>query len=367
MSTGEFARGLEGVVAAESAICSMEGGLRYRGYDACRLAARKTFDEVAYLLLEGELPEERQLADFRSSIATNATLPASLAALLRALPRDSSPMDVLRTAASTLGTCDALRFDNSRAANLQKSRQLLGQLPLALAVFWRAPEGNALPNWRADASIAENILTLLGRGEVDAESVRALDMTLVLYAEHELAASTFAARVVASTLSDLHAAVTAAIGALKGPLHGGANERVIEWLRQFRSPQDAERWALEALAEKRRVMGFGHRVYKQGDPRAEFLREPCRQLAARVGQQPFEEIASRIEAVMLREKQLHPNLDWPAARIYYYLGLPIPLYTPLFVLARVAGWCAHVIEQHSDNRLIRPRARYVGPPPRDLP
>ncbi len=366
MSSTEFAPGLEGIVAAQSAICTMDQALRYRGYDACQLAEKKSFDEVAYLLLYGDLPDERQLADFRRAVANNATLPAVLSTLLKALPRETAPMDVLRTACSMLGSSDPLRLDNSTSSNLRKACQLLGQLPLALAAFWRAAD-NTVPNWRVDVSIAENILTLLGAPHIDPLAVRALDMTLVLYAEHELAASTFTARVVASTLSDLHSAVTAAIGALKGPLHGGANERVIELLCQFRSPEEAELWTGRALAEKRRIMGFGHRVYKHGDPRAEFLRGTCQSLAQRAGQQNLERIAEAIERVVLAEKKLHPNLDWPAARIYYYLGLPVPLYTPLFVLARVAGWSAHVIEQHTDNRLIRPRARYVGPAPRPVP
>lgn len=366
MTVIDFLPGLEGAVAAETAICSMEGGLRYRGYDACQLAERCTYDDVAYLLLEGELPNEQQRSEFRRTLATSATLPAPLTTLLETLPRDVAPMDMLRTACSLLGTCDALRYDNSREANLQKSRQLLAQLPLVLALFWRSLEGDEVPNWHPEMSIAQNILRLLGARVSDEEAIRAFDMTLVLYAEHELAASTFAARVVASTLSDLHSAVTAAIGALKGPLHGGANERVMERLRQFRSPNEAETYLRAALAEKQRIMGFGHRVYKQGDPRAEFLRPVCIRLAHRTGQTMLEEIAQVFEQTMLREKNLRPNLDWPAARIYHYLGLAIPLYTPLFVLSRVAGWCAHVIEQHSDNRLIRPRARYIGPPPRSL-
>jgi len=367
MSQSEFMPGLEGIVAAETAICSMEGGLRYRGYDVCELAAHCSFDEVACLLLHGELPTGAELAEFRRQLAASATLPSVLTSLLASLPRDTSPMDTLRTACSVLGSCDALRYDNSRSANLRKAYQLLGQLPLVLAVFWRSDEGGSVPNWHAESSIAENILRMLNAPTITPTTVKALDSTLVLYAEHELAASTFSARVVASTLSDLHAAVTAAIGALKGPLHGGANERVMELLRQFHSVAEAEAWLKRALSEKQRVMGFGHRVYKSGDPRAEFLKPLCRQLAQETGQQTLEEIAEVMETIMLKEKNLHPNLDWPAARIYHYLGLAIPLYTPLFVLSRVAGWCAHIIEQHSDNRLIRPRARYVGPGPRPVP
>jgi citrate synthase len=205
---------------------------------------------------------------------------------------------------------------------------------------------------------------MLFRAEPSAEHVRAMDVTLILYAEHEYNASTFAARVIASTLSDMHSAIAGAIGALKGPLHGGANERAMDVLRAVGKKQNAEKWVRDALARKEKIMGFGHRVYKDGDPRAVYLKELCGKLAAQTGNEEMEAIADVMEHVVWEEKKLPPNLDWPAARLYHYLGLPVELYTPLFVLSRVAGWCAHVIEQHDNNRLIRPRARYTGPEPR---
>jgi citrate synthase len=270
-------------------------------------------------------------------------------------------MDVMRTGASLLAHWDAEAGDNGPLACVRKAERLTAQLPALLAARRRMVEGRPIVPADPARSLAGNLLWMLTGGEQTEPFVRALDLTLILYAEHEFNASTFTARVVASTLSDLHSAVTAAIGALKGPLHGGANERVIEVLRQVGSPDRAEAWTRDALARKVRIMGFGHRVYKGGDPRAALLKPVCADLAAATGHEELERTAEAIERVVWQEKRLLPNTDWPSARLYYYLGLPVELYTPLFVVSRVTGWSAHVIEQLENNRLIRPNARYCGP------
>ena len=367
MSTQEvYSPGLEGVIAGETAISTVEGGLRYRGYPVTELAEKAGFDEVAYLLLHGELPGAAQLADFRKRIAAARQLPESLPALLKALPRSTSPMDVLRTAVSVLAHYDPEAENNSHDGNIRKAERLLGQIPVAIAYQLHFSKGQTPVPARADLAHAANFLYMLRGREPDPAEARALDVSLILYAEHEFNASTFAARVVCSTESDLHASVVAAIGALKGRLHGGANEKVMDLLRAAGGPDTAEKWICSALARKERVMGFGHRVYKTGDVRARILRVYARKAAEATGNLKWEQTAEIIEQVMEKEKNLLPNLDWPAGRLYHAIGLEVPLYTPIFVMSRVAGWSAHVIEQLDNNRLIRPRARYTGPAVRSV-
>ena len=367
MSTQEvYSPGLEGVIAGETAISTVEGGLRYRGYPVTELAEKAGFDEVAYLLLHGELPGAAQLADFRKRIAAARQLPESLPALLKALPRSTSPMDVLRTAVSVLAHYDPEAENNSHDGNIRKAERLLGQIPVAIAYQLHFSKGQTPVPARADLAHAANFLYMLRGREPDPAEARALDVSLILYAEHEFNASTFAARVVCSTESDLHASIVAAIGALKGRLHGGANEKVMDLLRTAGGPETAEKWIRDALARKERVMGFGHRVYKTGDVRARILRVYARKAAEATGNLKWEQTAEIIEQVMEKEKNLLPNLDWPAGRLYHAIGLEVPLYTPIFVMSRVAGWSAHVIEQLDNNRLIRPRARYTGPAVRSV-
>jgi citrate synthase len=251
--------------------------------------------------------------------------------------------------------------DNSSAANLRKAERLLAQIPVAVADFFRITQGQQPILPRADLPEAANFLYMLRGVEPNPQHVRALDVSLILYAEHEFNASTFTARVVVSTESDLHSGVVAAIGALKGPLHGGANEKVMDILRAAGGPETAEEWVHAAFARKERIMGFGHRVYKHGDVRASILREHARRMAEAIGQMKWEQTAEVIEHILVNEKNLMPNLDWPAGRLYHALGLEVPLYTPIFVMARVTGWCAHIMEQLGHNRLIRPRGRYNGP------
>jgi citrate synthase len=360
-ATEVYSPGLEGVIAGETAISTVTGGLRYRGYPVTELAELATFDEVAYLLLHGELPNARQLADFEKRVAAARAIPGPLSSLLQALPRDVLPMDMLRSAVSVLAHFDPDAQDNSHAANLRKSERLLGQIPVVIADQHHYSKGQRPVAPRPDLPHAANFLYMLRGREPDPAQARAFDVSLILYAEHEFNASTFTARVVCSTQSDLHSAVVAAIGALKGPLHGGANEKVMEMLLQAGGPETAERWIRDALARKERIMGFGHRVYKTGDVRARILKQHAARAAAAAGQTKWEQAAEVIERVLEEEKGLYPNLDWPAGRLYHALGLEVPLYTPFFVASRVAGWAAHVIEQTEHNRLIRPRGRYTGP------
>ena len=366
MSDELYRPGLEGVIAGESSISTVQGGLTYRGYAIEELAERSTYEEVAYLILYGELPKADELKAFQQRLANQAAVPAPVIEMLRHVPNTAPLMDVMRSGASYLAHWDAEQADPTHEARLRKAERLLARLPTVLAARHRLRQGKEPVPPDKHRSLPTNLLWMISRQEPSERLVRALDVSLILYAEHEFNASTFTARVICSTMSDIYSAVTGAIGALKGPLHGGANERAMEVLSEVGSVDNAESWVRNALAEKRRIMGFGHRVYKQGDPRAAILKPLCAELAQEVGETPMEAIAETIERVVLEEKGLRPNVDWPCARLYYYLGLPIDLYTPLFVVARVAGWSAHFLEQAASNRLIRPLSRYTGPERRSL-
>src|SRR5262245_17482751 len=361
-----YSPGLEGVIAGETAISTVTGGLRYRGYPVGELTEACSFDEVAYLLLHGDLPKKQELADFQKRVAAARQIPPCLRELFKALPKNAIPMDVLRTAVSILAQFDPEVEDNSLAANLRKSERLLGQIPVAIADFYRIGKGQAPVAPRTDLGHAANFLYMLRGTEAKPFDVKAFDVSLILYAEHEFNASTFTARVVVSTEADLHAGVVAAIGALKGRLHGGANEKVMDLLLATGGPKTAEKWIRDALARKEKIMGFGHRVYKTGDVRARILRDYARQAAEAAGAMQWEEAAEIVERVIEEEKNLFPNLDWPAGRLYHAMGLEVPLYTPFFVASRITGWCAHIIEQLNHNRIMRPRGRYTGPDVRQV-
>jgi citrate synthase len=361
-----YSPGLEGVIAGETALSTVTGGLRYRGYPVTELAELTTFEEVAYLLLYGQLPNARQLGEFQQRLAAARSIPAPLRTLLHALPRNTIAMDALRSAISVLAHFDPDVNDRSAAADLRKTERLLGQIPVAVAEFYHHSKGRPAPAPRPDLPHAANFLYMIRGTEAGAAEIKAFDVSLTLYAEHEFNASTFTARVVASTESDLHSAIIAAVGALKGPLHGGANEKVMDLVRQAGGPETAEKWIRDALARKERFMGFGHRVYKTGDVRARVLKQYAARAAEAAGQTRWEATAEVFERLLEKEKGLYPNLDWPAGRLYHALGLEVPLYTPIFVASRVAGWAAHVIEQAGHNRLIRPRARYTGPEVRSV-
>jgi citrate synthase len=361
-----YSPGLEGVVAGETAICTVEGGLSYRGYPVGELAEHCSFDETAHLLLHGELPTAAQLQDFQTRVAAARRLPPPLQDLLAALPKWTTPLDALRTAVSALGHFDQDATDNIHDANLRKAERLLAQIPVAVADQYRLSKGLQPVPARQDLGQAANFLFMLRGADPAPEEVKALDVSLILYAEHEFNASTFAARVIVSTLSDIHSGITGAIGALKGPLHGGANEKVMDILLAAGGPEAAEAWTKAALARKERIMGFGHRVYKAGDVRAGILKAFARTAAGAAGETKWEDTADTIERVMAAEKNMFPNLDWPAGRLYHAMKLEIPLYTPIFAMSRIAGWSAHVVEQLDNNRLIRPRGLYKGPGPRTV-
>ncbi len=361
MSELLYRPGLEGIIAGETAVSTIDGGLRYRGYGVEELADRSTFEEVSFLLLHGEMPSKSELTEFTQRIVKFAVLPADLVKILGHIPPTANSMDVMRSGASLLASWDPDVADNSRAANLRKAERLLAQLPLVMGAMHQLRRGKSPIPYDPSQSFAANVLLQITGKRPTADHAKAMDVSLTMYAEHEFNASTFSARVVCSTLSDMHSAITAAIGALKGPLHGGANERVLEVLQQVGTPANAEKWIRNALANKMKIMGFGHRVYKTGDPRATYLKTWCTKLAAETGHQDMEAMADTIEGIITKEKNLPPNLDWPSARLYHYLGLSIELFTPLFVVSRVTGWAAHVIEQLDNNRIIRPRANYTGP------
>jgi 2-methylcitrate synthase len=353
--------GLEGVLAGESAVCDVDhdtGGLLYRGYRIEDLAEQASFEEVAVLLLTGTLPNQKGLSQFREALVAARPLPDRVIRFLEGLPPSANPMDVLRTGVSLLGVEDPDRDSNDHQANFRKGVRLIAQMPTLLAAFGRRGE---LPSFMPDLSHAEHLLYLLTGVRPDPFSAKVMNVSLILYAEHEFNASTFAARVTASSLSDMHSAVTSAVGSLKGPLHGGANEAVMKMLLEIGSVENAEPYIRDRLSRKERIMGFGHRVLKGGDVRSDIIKRYAEALGERKKERKWFELSSRIEAIMRQEKNLYPNLDFYSASAYYLLGLPISFDTPLFVCSRISGWAAHVIEQHDHNRLIRPRCRYTGP------
>ena len=358
------AKGLEGVVANQSAICYVfgeEGRLIYRGYDIHDLADHSTFEETAYLLLQGDLPTRAQLKAFTEAIKASQKLPKVVQRIIKDAPLTAEPMNVLRTAVSASVFVDPDKGDDSAAAEYRKAVRLIAQLPTMVAQFHRLRNGQKPLAPRRGLNLAANFLYMTSGVVPDAAAVKALDVALILHADHELNASTFAARVIAATLADMHGAVTGALAALAGPLHGGANTEVMKMLLEIETPDRAEAWVRAALAQKRKIMGFGHRVYRTEDPRAAHLRRMSEELGRKAGQPQWYAIQQIIEAVMRREKGLYCNVDFYSASMYYVMGIPLDLYTPIFAISRMSGWCAHVLEQHADNRLIRPRAEYVGP------
>ena len=364
MTDKAYSPGLEGVIAGESALSRIDidiNRLILYGYDLVELTENACYEEVAYLLLYGELPTIAELAEFNQQLRSQRDLPGPVVELLRSAPVDAHPMDLLRTAVSALAFFDAETPDNSHEANVRKAVRLLAKIPTALTYGYRFSQGLEPVAPSAELDHAANLLFMLRGEKPPAYEVEAMNTSLILYAEHGYNASTFTARVVASTLADLYAAMTAAIGALHGPLHGGANEAAMHMLLEVDSPAAAEQWVLDTLAQKKKIMGFGHREYKSGDSRVPTMKKVGRQVAAAVGDTKWPDLADVVEATMMREKGIFPNVDFPCAYTYYIMGIPIPLYTPIFVASRVVGWAAHVIEQHDANRLIRPNHIYTGP------
>ena len=373
MSTTTPKAGLEGIIAGSTDICSVEqGGLIYRGYEIADLAEHATFEEVAYLLLEGNKPTASELANFDRELKAQRNLPQPVIDFLLTTPSmlksgSAVPMDIVRTAVSLLGNLDPESQDISPNAELRKARTLTAQIPTIIGHMQNALEGRELIKPDPQLSHAANLLYMMTGERPTAQAARVMDVSLILYAEHDYNASTFSARVICATLSDLHSAITGAIGALKGPLHGGANEAAMEMLKEIREAvhngDTVEDWMRRAFNEKRKLMGFGHRVYKNGDHRAGILHALGRTLAEQKGPEWAElfELGERVQKFMLDEKNIYPNVDFPCGMTYFTMDIPVPQYTPIFVAARVTGWAAHVREQHANNRLIRPIAEYNGP------
>ena len=354
--------GLEGISAGQTRLSTVgvDGvGLTYLGYAIEDLATHAEFEEVAFLLMYGNLPARHELAQFKDRLAHQRGLPPQLKTVLEQLPASSHPMDVLRTACSVLG---CLEPEVEFADQYRAAERLLACMPSALVYWYHFQSLGKRIDVETDASsIADHLLCLLHGRSATQLHQRAMDVALILYAEHEFNASTFTARIVASTLSDFYSAITAGIGALRGPLHGGANEAAMALIDQFQDPASAEASLLEMLARKQKIMGFGHRVYKKCDPRSDIIQQWSKQLCETAGDQRIYPVSERIDQVMRREKRMFPNLDFYSASVFRCLGVPTPMFTPLFVLSRISGWAAHIFEQRSDNRLIRPGADYIGP------
>jgi citrate synthase len=358
--------GLEDVVAGESGICFIDGNagiLAYRGYNIHELATNSTFEETCHLLWFGRLPKRAELQDTSQKLATSRNIAPQVVDLMRSFPKTGVPMEMYRTAFSALSLYDKEAEDMSPEANVRKAIRMSAQTATIVANLDRLRQGKDFVPPRSDLSHAANFAYMLN-GEVPPDTVaRAVDIALILHADHELNASTFACRVTAATLSDMYSAVTSGIGALKGPLHGGANEAVMRMLLKVGDISKVDAYVRDIFAQKQKIPGFGHRVYHTEDPRATHLRRMSREAGERVGQPQWYQMSARIEEIVKAEKKLNPNVDFYSASTYYVIGMPIDLFTPFFGVSRVSGWTAHVLEQYSNNRLIRPRAEYVGPAP----
>lgn len=367
--TEQLKKGLEDVVAGSTSICTISPeneSLLYRGYSAVELSEKVNFEEVIHLLIEGRLPKKRELKRLTRLLVQERKLPKPLIKVLKNIPQNANPMDVLRTAVSYMGA-----IDENKPISIEDTKQiaysLIAKLPFALMTWYHLSRGQDVPKISKQLSYAGRFLQLVTGVEPDSFDERVINASFTLYAEHEFNASTFCARVTASTLSDIYSAITAGIGALKGSLHGGANEAAMNLILKFKDPQGAESGIIDMLNRKEKIMGFGHRVYKRSDGRSHVMKKYAQELSQKKGNTKLFEIAERIEKIVKERKGLFPNADFYSALAYYLLGIPIPLYTPIFVLSRTSGWSAHVIEQLSDNRLIRPRAIYTGPPQREVP
>jgi citrate synthase len=358
--------GLEDVIAGESGICYIDGEkgiLAYRGYNIHELAPNSTFEETSYLLWFGRLPNVHELRDISERMSASRALPAPVITLLKAFPKEALPMEALRTATSACSMYDPEAEDMSPEANVRKAIRLTAQCATIVTAFHNIRNGREPIAPRSDLSHAGNFYYMLTGNDPTSTNIKALDVALVLHADHELNASTFAARVTAATLSDIYSAATSAIGALKGPLHGGANEAVMRMLLKIGDMSNVDAYVHDLFAQKKKIPGFGHRVYRTEDPRATYLRRMSKEASERAGQSKWFEMSSRIEEMVKTEKKINANVDFYSASTYYVVGMPIDLFTPFFAVSRMSGWTAHILEQYSNNRLIRPRAEYAGPSP----
>ena len=361
--TVDIKKGLMGVTVDETGISKVMpeiNSLTYRGYAAQDLCTNCTFEEVAYLILNGNLPNKKELKKFEKEERKERTLSKSLINIIKQMPRKSHPMDVARTAVSVMGLEDKEVTDNSPNANLRKAMRIFSKTPTALAAFYRLRKGKKIIAPKKKFTFAENFFYMCFGKVPNKEIVKAFDVSLILYAEHSFNVSTFTARTITSSLSDIHGAITGAIASLKGPLHGGANEEVMHMMKKIKKPENADKWINNALNKKAVVMGFGHRVYKSGDSRVPTMREYFGKVAKIKKDKTYEKIYDIVEKVMIERKNIHPNVDYPTGPTYHLMGFDTDFFTPIFVISRITGWSAHIMEQHSTNKLIRPLAAYNG-------
>jgi len=359
----DIKKGLMGVTVDETAISKVMpeiNSLTYRGYAAQDLCSECQFEEVAYLILNGELPNKKQYKQFLKDEIGERKLSKNLINIIKQMPKKSHPMDVARTAVSFMGLEDKETTDNSPAANLRKAMRIFSKTPTALAAFYRFRKGKKIIQPKKDLTFAENFFHMCFGKVPQKEIVKAFDVSLILYAEHSFNVSTFTARTITSSLSDIHGAISGAIASLKGPLHGGANEEVMHMMKKIKKPENALKWINNALDNKGVVMGFGHRVYKSGDSRVPTMREYFGKVAKIKKDKTFEKIYDIVEKVMIERKDIHPNVDYPTGPTYHLMGFDTDFFTPIFVISRITGWSAHIIEQHAANKLIRPLAAYNG-------
>jgi citrate synthase len=355
--------GLRGVVAAQSAIGDVNGEqgiLIYQGYDIHDLAENSTFEEVVFLLWNGRLPNQSELSDLKAKFQANYEIPAEVLEMMRTFPKDADPMDVLRTAVSSLDFYDKQGHGTDRESAVNTATRLTAQMGTIVAAWERIRSGNDVIAPDKSLTIAENFLYMLRGARAEADEAHMFDVALILHADHELNASTFTTRVVAGTLADMYGAVTAGIAALAGPLHGGANTNVMKMLKEIGSEDKIDQWLDKALEEKRKIMGIGHAVYKTEDPRATWLRKFSKQLGEKKGDMTWFNMSQKIEKAMLEKKGMYPNVDFYSASAYYLMDIPLDQYTPIFAISRVSGWTGHILEQYGNNKLIRPRAEYIG-------
>jgi len=355
--------GLEDIIAGQSSICYLDGKrgvLAYYGYDIHDLV-KGSFEENAYLLFNGKLPNASELKEFSDKLVAARVLSPEIKNRISSFPKNVHPMAVLRTVTSEMAFYDNNADNLSRESNIEKGIKLTAVIPMVIAYYDAARNGRSFTEPKAELGHAANFLYMLLGKEQDERVVKMFDAALTLHADHEFNASTFTCRVIAATLSDMYSAVTGAIGALKGPLHGGANEQVMRMLLKITEPTRAKEWVVDALARKEKIMGFGHRVYRTEDPRATHLRNFSKEMGERTGQPQWYQMSRDIEELILNEKKLYPNVDFYSASTYYLMGIPLDLYTPIFAMSRVTGWVAHALEQYANNRLIRPAADYIGP------
>ena len=365
----EIKKGLLGIVVDETTISHVVpelSALTYRGYKVQDLCDKCDFEEVAYLVLHCELPSKKQLKKFIKEERSNRKLSKTIIKNIEKMPKSAHPMDVVRTCVSLMALEDKDTKDNSPKANMRKALRIFSQTPTAVAAYFRTRKGKKIISPSKNLSFAENFFKMMFNKVPDKEIVRAFDISLILYAEHSFNVSTFTARTITSSLSDLHGAITGAIASLKGPLHGGANEAVMHMMKEIGKPERAQKWIENALAKKKVVMGFGHRVYRTGDSRVPTMKHYMFKVAKLLKKDKYTKMYETLERVMLDKKNIHPNVDFPCGPTYYMMGIDIDFYTPIFVMSRITGWSAHIMEQHASNKLIRPLSKYKGEEVREV-